>query len=104
MKASVFVGDLIVRKTDIVINKGDDEVVCLSGAKIKAIIEKVENIVGSGGSVLVQVEKEGTTAIVRKCRNLVRTLKQKRVEQVKVSGILPVIGRRGHIYIEIAGI
>ena len=29
---------------------------------------------------------------------LVRTLKQKRVEQVILSGILPVIGRRGHRY------
>ena len=40
----------------------------------------------------------GTTAIVRKYRNLVRTLKQARVEQVILSGILPVIGRRGHRY------
>ena len=41
---------------------------------------------------------EGTTAIVRKYRNLFRTLKQTRVEQVILSGILPVIGRRGHRY------
>ena len=27
-------GDSIVRKTDIVLNKGDDVVVCLPGAKI----------------------------------------------------------------------
>ena len=74
-------------------------VVCLPGAKI------VEHIVGSGkgGSVLVHVEttnveRESTTAIVRKYRKLVRTLKQTRVEQVILSGILPVIGRRGHIY------
>ena len=44
------------------------------------------------------VEREGTTAIVRKYRNLVRTLKQTRVEQVILSGILSVIGRRGHRY------
>ena len=44
------------------------------------------------------MEREGTTAIVRKYRNLVRTLKQTRVEQVILSGILPVIGRRGHRY------
>ena len=93
----------LVRKTDRVLNKGDDVVVCLPGAKIEAITERVENIVGSGkgGSVLVHVgknnvEREGTTAIVRKYRNLVRTLKQTRVEQVILSGILPVIGRRGH--------
>ena len=42
------------------------------------------------------VEREGTTAIVRKYRQLVRTLKQTRVEQVILSGILPVMGRRGH--------
>ena len=101
MRARVFVGDSIVRKTDKVLNKGDD-VVCLPGAKIEAITERVENIVGSGkgGSVLVHIgtndiEREGTTAIVRKYRNLVRTLKQTQVEQVILSGILPVIGRRG---------
>ena len=79
--------------------------VCLPGANIQAIPERVENIVGSdmGGSVLVHVgtnnvEREGTIAIVRKYRNLVRTLKQTRVEQVILSGILPVRGRRGHRY------
>ena len=73
-------------------------VVCLSGAKIEAITERVEHTVdsGKGGSVLVQVatnniERDGTTAIARKYRNLVRTLKQNRVEQVILSGILPVI-------------
>ena len=47
-------------------------VVCLPGAKIEAITERVEHIVGSGkdGSVLVHVgtnnvQREGTTAIVR---------------------------------------
>ena len=93
-------GDSIVRKTDRVLNKGDDVVVCLPGDKIEAITERVENIVGSGkgGSVLIHVEREGKTAIVRKYRQLVRTLKQTRVEQVILSGILPVIGRRGHKY------
>ena len=104
-RARVFVGDSIVRKTERVLNKGDDVVVCLPGAKIEAITERVKNIVGSGkgGSVLVHVgtnnvEREGTTAIVRKYRQLVRTLKQTRVEQVILSGILPVMGRRGHKY------
>ena len=41
-------GDSIVRKTDRVLNKGDYVVVCLTGAKIEAINEWVENIVGSG--------------------------------------------------------
>ena len=104
-RARVFVGDSIVRKTDRVLNKGDGVVVCLPGAKIEAITERVKNIIGSGkgGSVLVHVgtnnvEREGTTAIVRKYRQLVRTLKQTRVEQVILSGILPVMGRRGHKY------
>ena len=50
-------------------------VIYFSGAKIEAITERVENIVssGKGGSVLVHVgtknvEREGTTAIVRKNR------------------------------------
>ena len=70
-RARVLVGESIVRKTDKVLNKGDDIVVCLPGAKIEAITERVENIVGSGkgGTVLVHVgtnnvEREGTTAIV----------------------------------------
>ena len=74
-RARVFVGDSIVRKTDRVLNKGDDVVVCLPGAKIEAITKRVKNIVGSGkgGSFLVHVgtnnvEREGTTAIVRKYR------------------------------------
>ena len=104
-RARVCVGDSIVRKTDRVLNKGDDVVVCLPGAKKEAINERVENIVGSGkgGSVLVRVginnvERDGATAIVRIYRQLVRTLKQTRVEQVILSGILPVMGRRDHKY------
>ena len=56
-RARVFVGYSIVRKTDRILNKGDDVVVCLSRAKIEAVTQRVENIVGSGkgGSVLVQV-------------------------------------------------
>ena len=110
-RARVFVGDSIVRKTDRVLNKGDDVVVCLPGAKIEAITERVKNIVGSGkgGSVLVHVgtnnvEREGTTAIVKKYRQLVRTLKQTRVEQVILSGILHVMGRRGHKYRNCRGV
>ena len=39
-------GDSIVRKTDRFLNKGDDVVVCLPGAKIGAMTERVENIEG----------------------------------------------------------
>ena len=46
-RAGVFAEDLIVRKSDRVLNKGDDVVVCLPGAKIEAINERVENIVRS---------------------------------------------------------
>ena len=48
-RARVFVGDSIVRKTDRVLNKGDDVV--------EEITERAENIVGwgKGGSVLVHV-------------------------------------------------
>ena len=104
-RARVFVGDLIVLKTDRVLNKGVDVVVCLPGAKIEAITERAENIMGSGkgGSVLVHVgtnniESEDTTAIVRKYRQLVRTLNQMLVEKVVLSGILHVIGRRCQRY------
>ena len=104
-RGEVVCGGSIVRKTDRVLTEGDDVVVCLPGANIEAITERIENIAGSGkgGSALVHVrtnnvEREGTTAIVRKYRNLVRTLKQTRVEQVILSGILPVIGRRGYRY------
>ena len=45
-RARVFVDDSIVRKTDRVLNKGDDVVVCLPGAKIEAMTERAENIVG----------------------------------------------------------
>ena len=38
-RARVFVGDSIVGKTDRVLNKGDDVVVCLPGAKIETITE-----------------------------------------------------------------
>ena len=41
-------GDSIVWRTDRVLNKEDDMVVCLPGAKIEAITERVENIVGLG--------------------------------------------------------
>ena len=49
----MFMGDSIVRKTDRALNKGDDMVVCFPGAKIEAITEKVDKIVGpgKGGSI-----------------------------------------------------
>ena len=54
-RARVFVGDSIVRKTDSVLNKGNDVVVCLPGTKIEVITDRVVVGSGKGGSVLVHV-------------------------------------------------
>ena len=55
---------------------------------------------GKGGSILVHVgtnnvEREGTTVIVRKYRQLEQLT---RVEQIILSGIIPGMGSRGHGY------
>ena len=74
-KSRIFVGHSIVRKTDSRLSKGKDVVVCLPGARIEHVTERVEKIMGRGnvGSILVYVgtnnaDKEGTTAIVEKER------------------------------------
>ena len=98
----VFMGDSILRKTDRTLNKGEDVVVCLPGARIEHVTERVENVLGhgQGGSILVHVgtnnaDKDGTTRIVKRYRELVETLKKTRVEQIILSGILPVMRGRG---------
>ena len=103
--STIYVGDSIVRKTDTRLSKGKDVVVCLSGARIEHVTERVEKIMGSGngGSILVHVgtnnaDKEGTTAIVEKYRNLLKKTKQARVGRIILSGILPVFGNRIHGY------
>ena len=58
---------------------------------------------GKGGSILEHigansVDREGTTAIVRKYRQLVGRAKQTQVEQIIMSGILPLMGSRGQGY------
>ena len=77
--STIYVGDSIVRKTDTRLGKGKDVVVCLPGARIEHVTERVEKIVGrgKGGTILVHVgtnnaDKEGTTAIVDKYRNLLK--------------------------------
>ena len=98
--ARIYVGDSIVRKkTDTRLSKGEDAVVCLPGARIEHVTERVEEITGrgDGGSTLVHVgtnnaDKEETTAILEKYRNLLT--KQARVGQIILSGILPVFGNR----------
>ena len=98
---TIYVGDSIIRKTDTRLSKGEDVVVCLPGARIKHVTERVEKIVGrgNGGTILVHVgtnntDKEGTTAIVEKYRKLLKKTKQARLGQIILSGILPVCGNR----------
>ena len=81
--------------------KGEDVGVCLPGARIEHVTERVEKIMGrgNGGTILVHVgtnnaDKEGTTAIVEKYRDLLKKTKQARVGQIIISGILPVFGNR----------
>ena len=77
--STVYVGVSIVRKPDTRLGKGKDVVVCLSGARIEHVTEKVEQIMGggNGGSILIHIgtnntAKEGTTAIVEKYRSLLK--------------------------------
>ena len=95
--STIYVGDSIVRKTDIILSKGKDVVVCLPGARIEHVTERVEKIMerGNGGPILVHIgtknaENEGTAAIVETYRNLLKTTKQARVGQIILSGIVPV--------------
>ena len=85
-KDTIYVGDSIMRKTDSRLSKGEDVVVCLPGARIEHVTERVEKIMGrgNGGTILVHVgtnnaDKEGTTAIVEKYRDLLKKTKQARV-------------------------
>ena len=96
-----YVGDSIIRKTDSRLSKGEDVVVCLPGARIEHVTERVEKIMGrgNGGTILIHVgtnntDKEGTTAIVEKYRKLLKKTKQARLGQIILSGILPVCGNR----------
>ena len=98
----VFMGDSILRKTDRTLSKGEDVVVCLPGARIEHVTERIENVLGhgQGGSILLHVgtnnaDRDGTTRIVKRYRELVETLKKTRVEQIILSGILPVMRGRG---------
>ena len=93
--ATTYVGDSIVRETDARLNKGGDAVVCLPGARIEHVTERVEKIMGrgKGGTILVHVgtnnaDKERTTAIVDKYRKLLEKTKEAIVGQIILSGIL----------------
>ena len=57
----------------------------------------------NGGTLLVHIgtnntDKEGTTAIVKKYRNLLKKTKDARVGQIILSGIISVFGNRIHGY------
>ena len=47
-KDTIYVGDSIMRKTDSRLSKGEDVVVCLPGARIEHVTERVEKIMGRG--------------------------------------------------------
>ena len=97
----IYVGDSVIRKTDSRLSKGEDVVVCLPGARIEHVTERVEKIMGrgNGGTIVVHVgtnntDKERTTAIVEKYRKLLKKTKQARMGHSIISGILPVFENR----------
>ena len=68
---------------------------------IEHVTERIDQVMGTdkGGSILVHVgtnnaDREGTTAIVKKYRDLLKRTNQASVGQIILSGILPVIGGR----------
>ena len=90
-------GDSILRKTDKTLSKGE-YVVCLPGARIGHVTVRVEKTLGhgQGGSTLVHVwmnntDREGTTRILQIYSQLIGKLKKTRVEQIIISGSLPVM-------------
>ena len=98
-------GDSIIRKVDKIVNRREDITVCLPGKKIKDVADKAGQVVGGGmgGAVFVHVgtnnaKKEGTSAVVGKCRRLVKTFKKAQIGQIVLSGTLPVMGVRGEEY------
>ena len=71
-----------------------------SGSKNRAC-DRVEKIMGRGNGGTIQVhvgtnnaDKEVTTGITEKYRNLLKMTKQARAGQIILSGILPVFGNR----------
>ena len=106
----IYVGDSLFRKTDSRLSKGEDVVVCLPGARIEHVTERVEQIMGrgNGGSIVVHVgtnnaDKEGTTTTLEKYRNLLEKTKHARIGQITLSAILPVFGNRIQGYIHSKG-
>ena len=61
--STIYVGDYIVRKTDSTLNKDEDIVVCLPGARIEHVTERVQKIMGrgNGGTLLVHMGRTTQT-------------------------------------------
>ena len=102
----VFMGDSVLRKADKTLSKGEYVVTWFPTARIEHVTGWVGNTLGhgQGGSILVHVgtnnaDMEGTTRIMQIYRQMVGKLKKTRVEQIILSGILPVMGGRGATHI-----
>ena len=103
--STIYLGYSIVRKTDSTPNNDEDIVVCSPGVRIEHVTEIIQRIMGrgKGGTILVNIgtnntDKEGTTAIVKKYRNLLKKTKEAKVGQIILSGIQPVFGTRSQVY------
>ena len=60
---SVFMGSSMLRKTYMTLSKGEDVVVCISGARIQHVTERVKNILRHGQGEhegLNNADREGT--------------------------------------------
>ena len=57
----VFMGDSILRKTDMTLSKGEDVVVCLPVTRIEHVTERVENVLGHGHGGFIVVRVGATT-------------------------------------------
>ena len=87
----------MVRRTESTLNKDEDIVVYLPGARIEHVTERVQRIMGRGNgrTILVHIgtnntDKEGTTAIEKKYRNLRKKTNEASVGQIILSGIVSV--------------
>ena len=57
----IYVGYTIVRKTDTRLSRGEDVVVCLPGARIEHVTERVEQIMGRGYGGTKRRDKDDAT-------------------------------------------
>ena len=85
--------DSIVRKTDSILNKDEDMLACLPGARIEHVTQRVQQIMGRGhgGTILDHIgtnnaDKEGTTAIVNTSGTYCRRRSKRRVDRYPYQG------------------